>query len=210
MVKEQWLAALQQDLGQFSALTRQLKALCNSSSKESDALFWPSKALHAPGALTWRQSTEHLNPLLFSPSMFLMDLAGIQNHQSPARQRATAGGTAGEWEGSMCPEPDKPQSMLGTKIHSQHLPVQNAGFYSSPGSVTAWGVLMWDLLPHSREVIHKSQSWACKNTSHVSTISQGLTVGSDFRWITPVCLGERHMVFQSCDSLHGNTNPAKS
>lgn len=149
----------------------------------------------------------HKSFAFFFPSMFLMGLAGIKNGSEPSQIKGY-----GWWNCRWVRRQHVPWASQATEHagNQDTLSVQNAGFYSSPGSITAWGVLVWDLLPHSREVIHKSQSWACKNTSHVSTISQGLTVGSDFRWITLVCLGEHHMVFKSCDSLHGNTNPVKS
>lgn len=171
-----------QDLGQCSALTRQLKALSNSSPKESDTLFWPSKALHAPGALTGGKALKHINPFFF---FHVSHGSGRNTEQSDAWP------DKGRWlvelqvrkKGSTCPSLASHRTRWEPR-YIQHLPVHNAGFYGSPGSVTSWGELMWVLLPHSREVIHKSQSWTCKNTSRVSTISQGLTVGSDFRWRT--------------------------
>lgn len=62
------------------------------------------------------KALQHINPLLFS-SMFLMDLAEIQNKVRPDKGLWPVELQVSE-KGACAPKPGKPQNMLGTKIYS--------------------------------------------------------------------------------------------
>ena len=50
------LTVLLEDLGWIPGTSQKLTTVCNSSSRGSDALFWPPWALHTCGAQTYIQA----------------------------------------------------------------------------------------------------------------------------------------------------------